>query len=568
MLFEQDARKGIFGIKYWLLLLSVVTASIGGAGRLCGQAAEVEAEDEQLLSLKHIYQTTKPLFADTGRQVIKLTLQECIRQGLAHNLDMRVGGYEPAMRMSDLVSAEAAFDAVLFGSSQMNVTDRANIDSGYYTRTIITDNGTRDVRMGNSPFLASHDYNYMLGLRKLLPTGASVQLAQQLRRLRDLTDEDQQLFRNPFYEFGLQFQLRQPLLRDFGIDVNRANILASRNNYRISQQQFHLLVIRTVAEVESNYWNLFFARQRVKIFAGLIERSKMTFERIQQRKDYDGKSLVIARTLAAIKGAEADLLSSRNLVLQQQTLLLDSINSPELSLKEQLEIIPEDQPSMVWYEVDRDGAVDTALQKRPEIISQRLRVDTAELAQGVAQNQTLPRLDMVYQQEMTGPGDQYHSSWDQQWQNETTNYVFGLSFEVPFGNRAAEAALSRARNRQQQEKLNLESLRQQVLADVSISLDKLDSSYKEIGKRIETVEAEQDVLVNHLAMQDAGRQDTMTPEFLNLKLNSDQRLASSQIVAVQAMIQYNLAIMDAYRAQGTLLRYNNIKLAEFVEGVE
>jgi len=568
MLFEQDARKGIFKIRCWLLLLSVVTASIGGAGRLCGQAAKVEADDEQLLSLKHIYQTTKPLFADTGRQVIKLTLQECIRQGLAHNLDMRVGGYEPAMRMSDLVSAEAAFDAVLFGSSQMNVTDQANIDSGYYTRTIVTDNGTRDVRMGSSPFLGSHDYNYMLGLRKLLPTGASVQLAQQLRRLRDLTDEDQQLFRNPFYEFGLQFQLRQPLLRDFGIDVNRANILASRNNYRISQQQFHLLVIRTVAEVESNYWNLFFARQRVKIFAGLIERSKMTFERIQQRKDYDGKSLVIARTLAVIKGAEADLLSSRNLVLQQQTLLLDSINSPELSLKEQLEIIPEDQPGMVWYEVDLAGAVDTALQRRPEIISQRLRVDTAELAQGVAQNQALPRLDLVYQQEMTGPGDQYHSSWDQQWQNETTNYVFGLSFEVPFGNRAAEAALSRARNRQQQEKLNLESLRQQVLADVSISLDKLDSSYKEIGKRIETVEAEQDVLVNHLAMQDAGRQDTMTPEFLNLKLNSDQRLASSQIVAVQAMVQYNLAIMDAYRAQGTLLRYNNIKLAELVEGVE
>ena len=28
------------------------------------------------------------------------------------------------------------------------------------------------------------------------------------------------------------------------------------------------------------------------------------------------------------------------------------------------------------------------------------------------------------------------------------------------------------------------------------------------------------------------------------------------------MIEYNLAIMDAHRAQGILLRYNNVKLAK------
>jgi hypothetical protein len=58
--------------------------------------------------------------------------------------------------------------------------------------------------------------------------------------------------------------------------------------------------------------------------------------------------------------------------------------------------------------------------------------------------------------------------------------------------------------------------------------------------------------------------DSTTPQFINLRLNADERLAGSQIQAVQTLIEYNLAIMDVQRAQGTLLRYNNIDVGEIL----
>ena len=79
---------------------------------------------------------------------------------------------------------------------------------------------------------------------------------------------------------------------------------------------------------------------------------------------------------------------------------------------------------------------------------------------------------------------------------------------------------------------------------------------------MKAVEAVRDELLNYLVMQDTEQSNSMNPDFLNRKLLADERLASNQVQAVRKMIEYDLAIMNVHRAQGTLQRYNNVKLAE------
>jgi len=542
---------------YRILLL--VISMVGGAGEnlRAGDTEKIESIQVEIKSLEQICSEIKPLLIETGHKVVRLRMSDCLQRALANNLDVRVGEYEPAIRAEDVISAEAAFDTVLFASGQFDLTDRANIDSTYFERTIVTDSGTQVQRVATTPFDNIHDYNYVLGLRKLLPTGGTVQVAEQLRRYRDLNNQDL-YYRNPFYEFGLQLQLRHPLLRDFGIDVNRASIQASRNNYQVSRQQLHQLLIRVAAEVESNYWNLYAARQRVKIVQILVNSAQSSLKRIQQRQGYDGESLNIERTQAVIERARANLVISQNIVMQRQELLLQSLNDPNLALDYKWEIIPTDRPSQEFFELDYEKAVQVAGESRPEIIAQRHRLDTAGIAEMVAENQRLPRLDLLYSQEITGAGDQYHSSWDQQWRNETTNYLIGLSFEYPLRNRAQDAAYHRAQKQRQQEDLSLQNIREQVLTDLNNAVHNLKYRFKEISVREQAAQAEQNVLLTHLAIEESGRQDSMRPEFLNLKLNSDERLANARIEAVQTLIEYNLAIMNVQRAQGILLRYNEI----------
>jgi outer membrane protein TolC len=61
--------------------------------------------------------------------------------------------------------------------------------------------------------------------------------------------------------------------------------------------------------------------------------------------------------------------------------------------------------------------------------------------------------------------------------------------------------------------------------------------------------------------------EALTPEFLlDLKLQTQQRLANAQISELQAMVDYNIALTNLYQASGTLLKHNQIEM-NWPEGI-
>ena len=550
------------------VLLPTAQMSLGsaGEGEYSDAAAAAVAEARQaerslgLGSLDEIREPLLALGAKIRRKVVSVGLQKCIHRALEHNLDIRVGSYGPAIQMTDVVQAEAAFDAVLFGAAQFDVQDRANLDATFFERTIITPGGEDIVRVPQFPFDNTHDYNYSVGLRKRLPTGAVVETAQVLRRYRNLNDDDNQLYLNPFHEFGLQFQVSQPLLRDFGIDINRASINAARNNYRTSQQQFHLLVIQTVAQVEANYWRLVLARQRFNVFRALLREAEVTLQMLTARQLQDTSTEFLSQSKALRARSINGMVAARNNMLDQQHRLLESLNDPNLPIEREWEIIPTDAPTQQKHGFDEPLARRTALHKRPELIAQKLRVDTAGIARGLAENQVLPRLDLVARQEITGAGAAEHSAWDNQWSNDNINYGVGVSFEVPIGNRGPKASLRRTKAEQRQEEARLVELQDQVVTDVRISLDAVTHAHEEILAGTQTAMEE----LNRLRAyeeQTVGAVGT-TPGALDRKIRAQEQLAQALLNLAQTISRYNIALMDAQRAQGTLLQYDNIKLME------
>lgn len=501
--------------------------------------------------------SNEPLLAAPDRTPVSLALSDAIARALECNLDLKVSRLGPTIRMTDVTRAEAAFDAVLFAEAQGTWRDTANIDTGFFTRSVTTPSGTKEIKIPTDPFVKSQDYNYALGLRKRLPSGAQVELAQNLRRFRV---NEAGLFRNPFYEWSLDLELRQPLLRDFGIDVNRANINIARNNFAISQQEFNLQVIEVVAEIESLYWRLVFARQQVRILEQLVEQSQRTLDRLQVRTTLDAASGVIARNQGLIQRARADLVSARNSVLEVQDRLLERLNDPDRRVGELWEIIPLDTPSLNYYPLERPQALARGLRLRPELRAQDLTIDNAAIGVGIAENQRLPRLDLIARQETTGAGVNPDTAWDTQREYDTINYVAALSFEIPLGNRAAEADLLKAKHQYRQEQLRLASFREQVLADVSISLQDLENLHQEITERRLAAEAEGNTLQAYLAQENTDAK--ITADFLNRKLDAEERLARAQATLAQTIYSYNVAILQAQRAQGALLHYNNIHLTE------
>ena len=136
-----------------------------------------------------------------------LTLEDVIRRALANNYVIDVVRFSPAIETTRVVEAEAAFDATFFANVANNKVDRPT---------------------GSELFATQRDFfELSTGVRKLLASGAQVGASYSMTRTKQ--DFVFQVI-NPEYFSSLILEIRQPLLRNFGIDFNRSLIVIAKND--------------------------------------------------------------------------------------------------------------------------------------------------------------------------------------------------------------------------------------------------------------------------------------------------------------------------------------------------
>jgi hypothetical protein len=142
---------------------------------------------------------------------LRMPLQEVIQRAVANNLSVRVAGYNPAIEAARVVEADARFDPVLFAETAYESRDN---QTGGQTIFDPTDPFA-------DPIIANTDEAEILtaraGIRQTLPSGAEVELAYEASK--NNFNPDRFAF-DPYYESDLVLQITQPLLRDFGYEVN------------------------------------------------------------------------------------------------------------------------------------------------------------------------------------------------------------------------------------------------------------------------------------------------------------------------------------------------------------
>jgi outer membrane protein TolC len=199
--------------------------------------------------------------------------------------------------------------------------------------------------------------------------------------------------------------------------------------------------------------------------------------------------------------------------------------------------------------------VQTALDCRPEIKEQELAIASAKIAVGQAKNLELPQLDLTFTTTFDGLGGNADRAFDHLTQGNFIEYFIGVEFEIPIGNRAARAAHLRARLQHAQARTSLKAFFEEVIRDVHLAIRELNTAYEQIEPSYESAEAREREVESIVAR--AERKDMAT---LNQELGSRQSLAAERRAMLNAMINYNIAIIDLERAKGTLLRYNNVTI--------
>ena len=489
--------------------------------------------------------------------IVRLTLQEIVHRAVANSLDVKVAGYQPAIDATRVTEAEARFDPTLFANGTF---EHRNHPEAF---PLISGEGDVD---------SQNIATFSVGVQQQLNSGGTVSLSytpyyDQVNHITrsqtgtgTLLTRSQSVDPDPYYDNNLALQINQPLLQGFGAAVNEARIVISRNTQKISLLEFRKQLEDTLNTIEKDYWQLAQAERDVQIDEALLNETVHTAEILLNRIGQDVTRVQLSQANASVESRRAALIRARSHVRDLSDELKRQMNDPELPISGGVLILPANEPIEQAMHFDKDDQIKSGLENRFELGEQQFKIDNAGQTLLVARNLLQPTLNFVGSIGLDGLSGSDAVAFDRMSSFGNVGWTAGLQFSIPIGNRAARAAYERARLQQQQA---IDSYRQsieQVTLEVSEALREVKTTWDELsGNRLATF-AENDV-VQALNQREQGG-EALSPTFVQLKLDTQERLADARHNENLALANYNISIYKLEQSKGTLLRYNNVLMTE------
>jgi outer membrane protein TolC len=473
---------------------------------------------------------------NTGRKIISLTIEQSIVRALANSPEIRVVSFDPSIAKQDITKAAAEFDVTAFG--------RVNYEQDDNPINSIFQSGQSDVRLLES------------GVKQKSVTGSEWSLSYVLTRSWDDLATRSLPTR---YEPILAFQIKQPLLRDAWQKTNLAGVNIARLNHDIAVLDFRRKAEDVSTQVISAYWRLLQARRDFEVLQKLLERTHDTLAKVIGRKEIDATDVHIKQTEASAKAREAILIQASKAVIDAQDTLLRLMADPQISLLDELEIVPDTVPSMKTKELEQSGILVQAMRKNPVIQQARVAVAIADINIHVAENQEMPRLDLIASSRLQGIAQGQHQAQDNFNRGDYASYAVGLSLEFPLGNRQREAELLRRRLERRKAVSTLQNLADQVAIQAKERMRLIETNLAEIQIQADAAEAAR---VHLQAVEDSEPiRESLTPEFLLVKLQAQAALADAQRAEIKAIADFNISLAELAQTMGTVLELRQVSTA-------
>lgn len=488
-------------------------------------------------------------------EVVRMPLREVMQRAAANNAEVRVSAYDAAINETKVVENEAHYDPIFFSNLKYDKQfDR--------TPGTVIPNPNNPTSSQNILITVEDNNIYTIesGVKEYLPSGGQISLSYQTMQSQY---NPVRYVLNNYWDNELKLQLTQPLLRDFGYEVNWARVTIAKNDQRVSMLDFRKALEDNTNELEKDYWNLFEAQREVDIQEGLLRKTRDLANLLWQQSIIGGKATHVeaSQGIAAVYSREAVLSQARAHVADISDDIKRRMGDPEFAIAGPIEILPADVPVEEPVVFDLQDQVDTALLNRLELGQQQIRLNSAEVARQVAINGLYPKLDFVASASLQGLSHDFNSAFSDQISKGHGIYSLGLQLEVPLGNREARAIYQRALLQQLQAQASYKNIRDQIMEDVSTAVRDVGTSWDQLLKARESRYRLEDVLTGLEDRRASGVQ-VLDPEFVQLELDQQERLAEANRVEAQALANYNIALAKVEKAKGTILRYNNIVMEQ------
>jgi outer membrane protein len=473
------------------------------------------------------------------KRMLPLSSREAVGLSLNHNLDIEVARYQPWIEDQNIFSAMGAWDHTAYAT----ISEARSVSPG-----ISIFNGVARIHSEATAFT--------VGVRKATPSGLSYDL--NFSNDRNETN-DLSFILNPIWSQTLGGSVTMPLLRGMGTEANTATLVIARHTRDRSVDGFEKSLSDSVLQVTLAYWDLVFAIENKKVKDQSLEVAVRLLEDTRRRLD---------RGLAAridVTQAEAGVASQQEGILTAEAAVLSAADrlkrlvDPSL-LREEVLLVPVDAPRVQGANLDEKNAVDQgmeeALTRRPEIRQLRTQLLSQDATIAQAQNNLLPKLDLVGGGGVNGTEGSFSASNRDIRGGDFYNWSVLLSFEYALERSSARGNLNRAELEKRRFLLQVRNLENQILVEVRDAV----RSIKTDEKRIEATRRARILSQEQLEGEISRSEHGLSTTFRVLDVQKD--LVQARTNELKALIDYHLDESRLYQVTGVLLEKNGIVLKE------
>lgn len=489
--------------------------------------------------------------AEPELPVLELGLFEAMEMALRYNLQVQIASFTPATQREGITAARGRFDPSL--------------------RFDLPQRFSRNISQGNSQLtgadvLTSENIAAGFSFSHLLEYGTNWSIAWNTSR--QVTNNSFSTF-NPLINSSLSLNVQQPLLRNFGKEVNTQQIVVAQNNHRQSEEQFRQQVQNILFQAYQSYWELVFSERdlvvkqlSLDLAIEQLERNRIQveigtlapIETIQAEQQVANRELALLQAQIAVRDRGDDLKRVLNIEAASD----DGWN---------VDIHPTTEPEVNVDSVDVGEAVRLAIENDPLLRQRRIALETSGLNLRVARNRKLPDLNFTGSISLSGQGGDrlittggfgqqgilevqpggFGDALRNLFSADFRNWSVGLSITFPLNNWAANAQHAQAVISDRSVRVQIADREQELRVEVLKAARQVETGAQQVEQsRIALVLAERQL--------EAEQRKFAVGTTTNFQVLDFQRqLADAQSVELRSIINYVNALARLEQAKGTLL---------------
>jgi outer membrane protein len=468
----------------------------------------------------------------------EMSLEDCIREAMQHNLDVQISRYNPQISLYDLRASYGGYDPTftISGTHQYNDTgpdfqNAAHIPGTSYEQNTAAAGLSRTPTPWGMTYQldgnVSHTYNYHSSL---------------------FTNSD-----NSGGQIGVT--LTQPLLNNFWIDQTRLNLRVAKNRLKYSEQGLRLQVITSVSDVEKAYYELIYAQEYVKVQQQALELAQTQLDQDRQRVQIGTLAqLDVQQDGAQVATSRANLIAAQSTFNTAQNTLKNLLTDQYANWHD-TDIQPTATITNAPLQLfDLQDSWSKGLTERPDLLQARLDVERQGIQLKFERNQLFPSLDLIGTYGFNGTGQQFRDTFNQFNDGSRPFYSYGVQLSTPLSNVGPRNQYKAGKVTMQQLLLQLKQFEQNAMVEIDNAVKQAQSAY-------ESVNATRQARIYAEAALDAEQKKYAVGKsttFIVLQLQNT--LTADRAQEIRSLANYYEALVNLAQQEGSTLERNHINI--------